>query len=411
MHQSSSSDCLRGLQSASLAISLPMSCTACAAKPLRLFPSNLGFLTAAAASTSNVRHFQTSQKKYLLFSTPRVGHFTKYLKRADPQQTDSATIHTISVPVSGQHSRQATLRPQKSGSSGRPYAAAYLDGKIELKEKNARNTVESLESDGSSTPLKGPYDEKLVGLFWKRTIHELDSGTNVLARKSQTASEGVLNQSLSNRRRSRVGAQPNYVDTIGRIAPIYRSHKNHDWGSGNPIASMKTLGEASNNLVHKREPWQVQKKALLEKFGSSGWSPRKRLSPDSLEGIRALHAQYPDKYTTPVLADQFKVSPEAVRRILKSKWRPNDDEEDSRRDRWNKRGVNIWSQMNELGIKPPRKWRDQGVGKSVERIESSDSTLHKAWSENGRLVGNFPTTSAAAIRDSAQTVPLADMIL
>lgn len=114
----------------------------------------------------------------------------------------------------------------------------------------------------------------------------------------------------------------------------------------------------------QREPWQTQKKALSEKFGPTGWLPRKRLSPDALEGIRALHAQYPDKFTTPILADQFKVSPEAIRRILKSKWRPKDEEEEKRRRRWESRGENIWSQMVEMGIKPPKKWRDMGVGKS-----------------------------------------------
>ena len=113
----------------------------------------------------------------------------------------------------------------------------------------------------------------------------------------------------------------------------------------------------------EREPWQIQKSALTDKFGSSGWSPRKRLSPDALEGIRALHAQYPEKYTTPELAQQFEVSPEAIRRILKSKWRPSDAEETDRRRRWDKRGVAIWSQMVETGVKPPRKWRQMGVGK------------------------------------------------
>ncbi|MCJ1298412.1 Required for respiratory growth protein 9 mitochondrial [Hypocenomyce scalaris] len=112
----------------------------------------------------------------------------------------------------------------------------------------------------------------------------------------------------------------------------------------------------------EREVWQTQKSALAAKFGSQGWAPRKRLSPDALDGIRALHSQYPDRYTTPVLADQFKISPEAVRRILKSKWRPSEEEEEHRRQRWDKRGEVIWGQMVEIGIKPPKKWREMGVG-------------------------------------------------
>ncbi|MCJ1472214.1 Required for respiratory growth protein 9 mitochondrial [Lambiella insularis] len=114
--------------------------------------------------------------------------------------------------------------------------------------------------------------------------------------------------------------------------------------------------------VTPQEPWGIQKTALEEKFGEKGWVPRKRLSPDALEGIRALHAQYPQDFSTSALADQFKVSPEAIRRILKSKWRPNEDEDVSRRKRWEKRGETIWNQMAQLGVRPPKKWREIGVG-------------------------------------------------
>lgn len=115
----------------------------------------------------------------------------------------------------------------------------------------------------------------------------------------------------------------------------------------------------------KWEPWQLQKKAIKEKLADKGpWNPRKRLSPDALDGIRHLHKTQPDKFTTPVLAEYFKVSPEAIRRILKSKWQPSDKEEEERARRWEKRGENIWSNLVELGVKPPKKWREMGVGKA-----------------------------------------------
>jgi hypothetical protein len=110
----------------------------------------------------------------------------------------------------------------------------------------------------------------------------------------------------------------------------------------------------------KREPWQIQKSALQEKF-PEGWQPRKRLSPDALAGIRALHEQFPDEYTTDVLARKFEVSPEAIRRILKSKWSPSAQEEEKRQERWFRRGKDIWTRQAELGKKPPRKWRKVGV--------------------------------------------------
>lgn len=131
--------------------------------------------------------------------------------------------------------------------------------------------------------------------------------------------------------------------------------------------SLVTNKNEPANQVHTIQPWQVQKQALAQKFGSSGWAPRKRLSPDALEGIRSLHSQFPEKYTTPVLASHFQISPEAIRRILKSKWRPNQEEELERRDRWTKRGESIWRRMVEIGIKPPKKWRYMGSRKRMTR--------------------------------------------
>ncbi|KAJ5112680.1 hypothetical protein N7532_000725 [Penicillium argentinense] len=102
----------------------------------------------------------------------------------------------------------------------------------------------------------------------------------------------------------------------------------------------------------KPEPWEIQKDALEKKF-PTGWNPAKKLSPDALDGIRHLHATAPDQFTTAVLADEFKVSPEAIRRILKSKWRPKEEEVEKRRARWEKRHERIWTQLVELGLRPP----------------------------------------------------------
>jgi hypothetical protein len=117
------------------------------------------------------------------------------------------------------------------------------------------------------------------------------------------------------------------------------------------------------NQPRPKEPeWLVQKRSLKEKF-PDGWNPRKRLSPDALAGIRALNAQFPDVYTTSSLAAKFEVSPEAIRRILKSKWQPTVAEEQDRQDRWFKRGKAVWERKAALGIKPPKKWREEGIAR------------------------------------------------
>lgn len=171
-------------------------------------------------------------------------------------------------------------------------------------------------------------------------------------------------------------------DLSGSISPSGKSV-----GHFSSIERPRALGSTQTRGVSRyreREPWQVQKSALKAKFGPIGWSPRKRLSPDAIEGIRALHAQYPDKYTTPILAEQFQVSSEAVRRILKSKWRANEEEESDRRQRWDKRGAAIWSKLVETGVKPPKKWREMGVGRGRNhlKVRRSGESGATAW-DNG----------------------------
>ncbi|KAL5615427.1 hypothetical protein BROUX41_005473 [Berkeleyomyces rouxiae] len=134
-----------------------------------------------------------------------------------------------------------------------------------------------------------------------------------------------------------------------------------------------------------REPWKIQRDSLRQKF-PQGWSPLKRLSPDALAGIRALHAQFPDDFSTDKLAAKFEVSPEAIRRILRTKWQPSAEEEAERQNRWFKRGMAIWERYAELGLKPPKKWRDAGVGE-------------QAWEARKRAMGG---------RDRAALGDLAD---
>lgn len=70
------------------------------------------------------------------------------------------------------------------------------------------------------------------------------------------------------------------------------------------------------------------------------WMPRRRVSPDAMAGIRTLNKTNPE-YDVARLADLFRVSPEAIRRILRSKWVPSPDEAEARDKRWLKRKQEI----------------------------------------------------------------------
>ncbi|KAH7345031.1 hypothetical protein B0J17DRAFT_638064 [Rhizoctonia solani] len=68
--------------------------------------------------------------------------------------------------------------------------------------------------------------------------------------------------------------------------------------------------------------YKLHKERMKKKF-PEGWAPPRTISREAMEILRALHAEDPVRYRTPVLASRFKISPEAVSRILKSKWKPS----------------------------------------------------------------------------------------
>ena len=156
-------------------------------------------------------------------------------------------------------------------------------------------------------------------------------------------------------------------------------------GTGIVTASRLKFGNSKDDKSERFEPaekerWQIDKAILKGKFKGEAWNPRKRVSPDALAGIRSLSASQPDIYNTATLAQHFKMSPEAIRRILKSKWQPSEEEAEDRRKRWEKRGEKKWTEMVEHGIRPPKKWRDMGVGRT------RDGSAPK-WKKAGRVRG------------------------
>ncbi|GAA5989507.1 hypothetical protein JCM10908_000508 [Rhodotorula pacifica] len=93
-------------------------------------------------------------------------------------------------------------------------------------------------------------------------------------------------------------------------------------------AAAAEAAEAAERL--KRAPeWKKHQLSLREQF-PSGWAPPKRLSREAMDLVRTLHAADPSTYSTAALAAQFKVSPEAIRRILKSRFVLDKEETDRR---------------------------------------------------------------------------------
>jgi hypothetical protein len=88
-----------------------------------------------------------------------------------------------------------------------------------------------------------------------------------------------------------------------------------------PIIPRKPQTKLKNSKRALPDEWKRHRSALKEYF-PDGWSPPKKLSRTAMEGLRIMYNQNPEVFTTPILASKFRISPEAVRRILKSKWEP-----------------------------------------------------------------------------------------
>lgn len=95
--------------------------------------------------------------------------------------------------------------------------------------------------------------------------------------------------------------------------------------------------------------------ALREKFhDKGGWNPSKKLSREAMDGIRSIKASNPE-LSSGDIASYFKVSPEAIRRILRSKWRPSPKEQTNISERWERRGQRLKEKKQETEDKQASK--------------------------------------------------------
>lgn len=239
------------------------------------------------------------------------------------------------------------------------------------------------------------------------TSSDADQGANLLTNSCERTGTETLQLKPARFRHSHIRMIPREALPSSRL----RQGSQPGQSSWKPQPE-RTRPESMNpkEAAHDRDAWKVQKEALNEKFGNVGWVPRKKLSPDALDGIRSLHTKNPQKYSTETLADQFKISPEAIRRILKSKWKPTEEEQEDRRRRWDRRGEAIWSQMVELGVKPPKKWREMGI--SHPRLTRETQSSYRSSKSDMERVANIRVSrSPVSSVGTTSEVSLYDRIL
>lgn len=94
------------------------------------------------------------------------------------------------------------------------------------------------------------------------------------------------------------------------------------------------VAEAEKRRRQNAPEWEKREEALRKRYGD--WNPTRKVSRQYMDDIRELKAKAPHLKTVQI-ADFFKMSPESIRRILKSTWLPTEAEVEKQRQRGERR--------------------------------------------------------------------------
>lgn len=95
------------------------------------------------------------------------------------------------------------------------------------------------------------------------------------------------------------------------------------------IEGAKKVEPSTKEQERDLPDWRKHRNTLKERF-PQGWAPPKRISREAMDLLRTLHQVDTVTNSVPVLADKFRISPEAVRRVLKSRFELGREEREKR---------------------------------------------------------------------------------
>lgn len=153
------------------------------------------------------------------------------------------------------------------------------------------------------------------------------------------------------------------------------------WFSRSVLKSTKTalrsgqtvkerLKELERDHVKSLPEWTKRDRAIKLKYGT--WNPTRKLDRQQIQELRNISKMLPHIKTIQ-LSEMFKVSPEAIRRILKSKWVPTDHDEDKLLERAEKKRMEKQQKSREFAMKK----REEANKTNQEASDSSFANLQK----------------------------------
>lgn len=216
--------------------------------------------------------------------------------------------HTSSSPPTGDHRRPSTNPPRLDRAAG---CISILMALIQFQaalQRVSKWTVcavrRRIRTAASGVQFSAPldeYDEDHSG----RTHASPSSGVSVLSKRD-------------------------WMTYTPKSPPSLKPHS--DGTIQDPSLSLAEQEWSSIDYVSKKamqKPTPVAARLHRERMKNSfpkGWSPPHKLSRQAMDGLRVLHMHDPETFSTPMLAERFRVSPEAVRRILRSRWEPSPEQ-------------------------------------------------------------------------------------
>ncbi|KAK6463539.1 hypothetical protein DFJ63DRAFT_312848 [Scheffersomyces coipomensis] len=141
-------------------------------------------------------------------------------------------------------------------------------------------------------------------------------------------------------------------------------HNNSKVKDSSPIIIQQDKKSRFKEQSEPREKplWEKRNESLKARYPI--WNPTKKLSRSVMEDIKTLKDKIPHLKTID-LANHFQISPESIRRILRSKWVPTEQEQKSIMERHQRRKENVKSLRDAQKEELIQQQKRMKLGKSI----------------------------------------------
>jgi len=197
-------------------------------------------------------------------------------------------------------------------------------------EKNQNNKKKIFEKSGLKTSkLKEMFNKKKEPLTKKKESEE-----KLIKEKTQDKYKQDLVRQIKLHQTSRLNKRAFLIQMINKKC-------NPNLLLTNPLSIRKkkinpeeiSLNNG-NNIINYDPDWREKENlpgwlrhrfAMKERTEFKYWRPHKKVSREVMDKIRWLHNKLPEEYNAEKLSKHFKISPESIRRILKSRFIPDSE--------------------------------------------------------------------------------------